>query len=162
MESIHEITNQYLFPGIDSEILAYLYDPAFPFEEKVKLFGDTPVLWPLFELNEDANKLLQYAAKYNHFPLVLRAIELDADDLNRGLEGAAEGGHSHLVDWFIAQGAHNLSMGMRGAARGGHFDLVDWFLEQGAYNWSMGIQGAQEGGYNNLVVLLALRQSGIQ
>ena len=130
MDYVSGIANRCLFPGIEKELFGYLYDPSISFEEKVRFCGDTPILWPLFEKKKSSNILLKYAAKYNHFPLILRAVELGAGNWTLGMHTAAKGGHLHLVEYFIEKGARDWREGMWCAAAGGYLHLVEYFREK--------------------------------
>ena len=151
MECVSDIANRFLFPGIEKELFGYLYDPSLSFEEKVHFCGDTPMLWPLFEKEKGSNDLLYCASKYNHFPLILRAIELGADNWNWGMFYAAEGGHLHLVEYFIEKGADDWDSGMEGAAQEGYLYLVEYFVEKGADDWNRGMESASIGGQLHIV-----------
>ena len=129
MDYVSNIANRFLFPGIEKKLFEYLYDPSFSFKEKVRFCGDTPILWPLFEKEKSSNELLEYAATYNHFPLVLRAIELGADNWNIGMCGAAEGGHLHIVEYFIEKGADDWNWGIEGATEGRRLYIVEYLEE---------------------------------
>lgn len=82
-------------------------------------------------MNEKSpNDLLGLAASYGNFQVILRSIELGADDWNIGLKRASECGNLKLVEFFIEKGANELNKGMYEAVKKGNTQLVEFFLNK--------------------------------
>lgn len=80
LEILDIIANKYNIPNdITNCINNILYISNLNFDEEVKYYGNTPILWKFFENKKSLNRLLFTAIKYKHYPLMWRAVYRGAD-----------------------------------------------------------------------------------
>lgn len=80
-EYIRKLSIKYNIPrDVENKIRNIFFIDDKSFEFSVKYYGDSPILWKYFENKGCQNDLLLLAVKYRHFSLVLRAIELGANE----------------------------------------------------------------------------------
>ena len=148
--SIYNVTNDIIIYRIIHDRLENINIK----HEDIIRFNNRSLIELLLHYNDNYNKLMTYASKYNHKDLVDFFISKGANDWNWSVIYAAENNHKDLVDFFISKGADNWEWIINYAAFNNHRDLVDLFISKGIYyDWNDAMIYAAQNNNKDLVDL---------